>query len=108
MLQVQGHGKACCVNVNMGRGSVRRQRVIFNLKLKTMGNGDGASLALLRHRQQAFRRDAFVGHDAEEFAGGHAGVFGEHLKVRSGGEPFAQFPQVDGIDGESQVGGNLF
>ena len=62
---------------------------------------------LFGHRQEAFRRDTLVRHDAEEFAGRHTGVVGKHLKVGSGGEPFAQFPEADGIQGEAQVGGDL-
>jgi hypothetical protein len=122
----------------MGQGTARGQRGIFNFKLKAAGServlscaglarslgsrGRSASrisgplgerslpggLPFLGHRQQALGRDALVRHDAEEFAGRHTGVFSEHLKVRSGGEPFAQFPQVDGIQGEAQVGGDLF
>lgn len=63
--------------------------------------------ALCRQGQEALSRDALVGRDAEEAAGGDAGVFGEHLEVRSSGEAFAQFPQIDGVGGEAEVGGNL-
>ena len=58
----------------------------------------------LAQRQQALRRDALVGHDAEEFAGWLAGVVGEHREVAFGGEALAYLPQADGVDREVQVG----
>jgi len=65
---------------------------------------DGLDLA---QRQQALRRDALVGHDAEEFAGWLGSVVGENREVAFGGEGLAQLPLADRADGEAQVGGNL-
>jgi hypothetical protein len=79
----------------------------FQLKVENERREKRQGSGLLGHRQQAFSRDALVGYDAEEFAGRHTGVVGEHLEMGSGGEPFTKFPQADGIQGEAQVGGDL-
>jgi len=79
------------------------------LPARMSGRLSEASLpsAFLGQGQEALGGDALVGRDAEEAAGRNARVFGKHLKVRSGGEAFAQFPQIDGVRREAEVGGNL-
>ena len=72
-----------------------------------LGERSLASELELAHRQEAFGRHALVSHDAEQPAGGLAGVFGEHREVAFGGEPLAQLPLADRADGEAEVGGNL-
>jgi hypothetical protein len=51
---------------------------------------------------------AMAGVDAEQLAGRLAGVGGEQFKIIPGGEAFAALPFMDGGDGETQVGGDLF
>ena len=60
------------------------------------------------HRQQAVGRDTLVGHDAEELAGGQAGIFHEQLEIVSRGKIRAQLPGANGGNGNAQVLGNLF
>ena len=64
-------------------------------------------LRLSAHRQQAISGDALVRHDAEEAAGRHACIIGDHLEVATGGKSLAQLPGVNRGNREAQVFGNF-
>ena len=61
----------------------------------------------LAHRQKALGGDTLVGHDAEEFAGRHAGVIHQNLEVATGEKPLPQLPGIDRGNREAQIVGNL-
>jgi len=61
----------------------------------------------LPQRQQALGGDALVGHDAEELAGGQAGIFHEQLEIVARGKILAQLPRANSGNRDAQILGNL-
>ncbi len=64
-------------------------------------------LWLASYGQQTIGRNTLVGHDAEEFAGGHAGVIHQHLEIARSGKAMAQLPGVDGRHGHAEIPSDL-
>ena len=61
----------------------------------------------LAHRQKALGGDTLVGHDAEELAGGQAGIFHEDLEVVTRGKTLPRLPRADGGNGNTQMLGDV-
>jgi hypothetical protein len=61
----------------------------------------------LAHRQKALGGDTLVGHDAEELAGGQAGICHEDLEVVTRGKTLPRLPRADGGNGDTQMLGDV-